>query len=151
MKHMEIKGSFPLLYTNMKILIFGLSGSGKTTLANELNKQIQFTRINADDIRKKWNDWDFSMAGRLRQAKRLKELADNTNNSITDFIAPTQNIRDIFDADITIWMDTVDNSKYKDTDTLFEKPLNICYHVTDKDATKWAELIFKETEWTFKM
>jgi adenylylsulfate kinase len=128
----------------MKILVFGLSGSGKTTLANKLNEYLNYTRINADEVRAEYNDWDFSNEGRLRQAKRLKELSDNHKNSITDFIAATENIRAIFNADITIWMDTVSSSKYKDTDNLFENPTSINYHVTTKKADKWAKLIYED-------
>ena len=37
----------------------GLPGSGKTTLANELAKLIKSKRLNADEVRKAANDWDF--------------------------------------------------------------------------------------------
>ena len=57
------------------ILIMGLPGSGKTTLATELAPLIKAKRINADEVRKKANDWDFSEEGRKRQAKRMSDLA----------------------------------------------------------------------------
>jgi len=132
----------------MKILVMGLSGSGKTTLADRLNKYLGYTRINADEIRALCNDWDFTTEGRLRQAKRLKELSDIPKDSITDFIAPTAEMRTIFNADITIWMDTVSSSKYENTDVLFETPIDVNYHITDKDAAKWTKLIYEDImEW----
>lgn len=132
----------------MKILIMGLPGSGKTTLADKLNQYLGYTRINADEVRTLCNDWDFTTEGRLRQSKRLKQLSDNNKNSITDFVAPTAEIRNIFNADITIWMDTVSSSKYEDTDVLFETPIDVNYHITDKDTAKWAKLIYEDImEW----
>ena len=124
----------------------GLSGSGKTTLADRLNEMLGYTRINADEVRTLCNDWDFSNEGRIKQAKRLKELAKQQKNSITDFIAPTAEIRNIFNTDITIWMDTVSSSKYEDTDKVFEIPTTYDYRVTTKDVEKWALLIYKNLE-----
>ena len=54
-----------------KILIMGLPGSGKTTLASKLVPLINAKWINADEVRKSNNDWDFSDKGRLRQAQRI--------------------------------------------------------------------------------
>jgi len=127
----------------MKILVMGLSGSGKTTLADELQRLSRFPRINADKVRAEYNDWDFSNEGRLRQARRLKKLSEKYARSITDFIAPTEEIRKIFKADITIWMDTVSKSKYEDTDKVFEIPTTYDYRVTTKNVKKWALLIYK--------
>lgn len=127
----------------MRILICGLPGSGKTRLADELAKLTGFTRLNADYIRTLCNDWDFSYKGRLRQAKRLKRLSNKYDNSITDFVAPTEEIRNIFNADILVWMDTVKESKYEDTNKLFE-PAHWChYHIVTKDAKKWARFIYE--------
>ena len=53
----------------------GLPGAGKTTLANELAKSIKSKRLNADEVRKAANDWDFSEEGRTRQAKRMSDAA----------------------------------------------------------------------------
>ena len=131
----------------MKILICGLSGSGKTTLADKLNEKLGYTRINADAIRTLCNDWDFSNEGRVRQAKRLKELAEQQENSITDFIAPTEKIRDIFGADIIIWMDTVSKSIYEDTDKVFEAPTTSDYRVTTKDVEEWSVLLYNKLKY----
>ena len=128
----------------MRILIFGLPGSGKTTLATELHRLTRFPHLNADHVRTLCNDWDFSYKGRMRQAKRLKRLSKRFARSITDFVAPTQEIRSLFDADIVIWMDTVHKSKYEDTNTLFEKPTVVDYHIVTKHAKHWAKLITQE-------
>ena len=128
----------------LKILVMGLPGSGKTTLADKLGKLTNFTRINADEIRGLYNDWDFSYEGRLRQATRLKTISDEYSHSITDFVAPTEEIRNIFNADIIIWMDTVIKSKYKDTNNLFNFPTNYNYRIKTKEANKWAKLIINE-------
>ena len=53
----------------------GLPGSGKTTLANELGPMLNAKRLNADEVRKAANDWDFSEEGRKRQAKRMADFA----------------------------------------------------------------------------
>ena len=57
----------------MKILVCGLPGSGKTWLSERLVKYIDNCAwYNADVLRKYSNDWDFTLEGRSRQAKRMK-------------------------------------------------------------------------------
>ena len=121
----------------MKILIFGLSGSGKTTLAKPFAELINGVHINADDIRTKHDDWDFSIKGRHRQSLRMGHIADGVvmagKIAVLDFICPTVVTRDWVNADYTIWMDTVKESKYKDTDVIFQKPdlKEVNYHVNE--------------------
>jgi adenylylsulfate kinase len=111
---------------SFRILIMGLSGSGKTTLAVELVNLLDAYYLNADEIRKETNDWDFSLTGRLRQAKRINELSLQSSKDyvIMDFICPLDESRGIVSADYTIWMDTVKSSKYSDTDNVFQPPKN---------------------------
>lgn len=119
----------------MKILIFGHSGSGKSTLAKPLSELINGVWLNADVVRTKYNDWDFSNLGRLNQAHRMLYLADGVEAAgkiaIVDFIAPTVLSREIIAPDYTVFMDTIKESRYQDTNALFEKPnsSDINYHV----------------------
>ena len=89
----------------------GLPGSGKTTLANELGPMLKAKRLNADEVRKEANDWDFSEEGRKRQAKRMADLALNMREDgsyvVADFICPTPEARSLFPADYIVWMDTI--------------------------------------------
>jgi len=129
----------------MIILIMGLSGSGKTSLAKTLAPMFNAVWLNADKVREEANDWDFSEEGRIRQANRMKRLAqearDNNRNVIADFICPTEDTRKEFNADYTIWMDTKKVSKFEDTDNLFQDPKNPNFIVTHNDASMWAYLI----------
>lgn len=108
-----------------RVLVMGLPGSGKTFLSDKLKDLLpSVARINADKVRQEFNDWDFSFQGRINQAKRLRELSFNCNKEfvIVDFVAPLKEQREIFDADYTIWMDTIKSSRYPDTDKIFTEP-----------------------------
>ena len=126
----------------------GLPGAGKTTLANELAPLLKARRVNADEVRKAANDWDFSEEGRERQAKRMSKLALNLKNEgnyvIADFICPTPEARKLFPADFIIWVDTIKEGRFEDTNQMFVKPEKYDFHVTSQDAKLWASKIIKE-------
>ena len=130
------------------ILIMGLPGSGKTTLASELVPLLKAKWLNADEVRKEANDWDFSAEGRTRQAKRMwakaKELRDQGNHVVADFVCPTPAARELFPADFIIWVDTIKEGRFDDTNKMFVKPEKYNYHVTTQDAKNWAPKILKE-------
>lgn len=130
------------------ILVMGLPGAGKTTLADEMAPSLNAKRLNADEVRKAVNDWDFSKEGRVRQAKRMAEFAlklkEDGHYVIADFVAPTPEARSLFPADFTIWVDTIKRCRFEDTNQMFVSPKNFDYHVTTQDAKKWAPLIVEE-------
>ena len=126
----------------------GLPGSGKTTLASELVHLLKAKWINNDKLRKEANDWDFSEEGRKRQAKRMADFAlklrEYDNYVVADFICPTPEARSLFPADFIIWMDTIKEGRFDDTNKMFVKPDKYNFHVTTQDAKNWAPKIYKD-------
>ena len=126
----------------------GLPGSGKTTLASNLVPLLNAKWLNADEVRKEANDWDFSEEGRKRQAKRMADFAitlkDKGNFVVADFICPTPEARSLFPADFVIWVDTIKEGRFDDTNKMFVKPDKYDFHVTTQDAKNWAPKILKE-------
>ena len=121
----------------MKILICGLPGSGKTTLAEPFAKLINAVWINADAVRKEYDDWDFTPEGRNRQAQRMRYLADGIVKAgricVADFVAPIQQARDQFGANYVVWMDSIKEGRFEDTNKMFQ-PLEkgqYDYHVSE--------------------
>ena len=119
----------------MKILIMGLPGSGKSTLAGPLAKLLGGVWINADDVRTRYDDWDFSIFGRARQSMRMSMLADGAvmadKIAVCDFVCPTHETRELFNADFTVWMDTISESRYADTNKMYMTPDHYDYHVSE--------------------
>lgn len=129
-----------------RILVMGLPGSGKTTFAQELQKQLEKNEytvawFNADEIRKKFDDWDFSEEGRLRQSERMRTLADayDTDYVICDFVAPLVEQREIFEPDYIIWMDSIAEGRFNDTNQIFVRPENFNLRIDEFDAEYWAK------------
>ena len=118
-----------------KILIIGLPGSGKTTLAIKLKKIIKADWINADNIRKKYKDWDFSKSGILRQASRMRDLAKKSKKKyvVADFVCPYEKGRKIFKPNYLIWMDTIKKGRYPTFDKIFQKPKNYDLRLSEKN------------------
>jgi len=133
----------------MKILIMGLPGSGKTHLAERLHKHLNSAWYNADRMREMANDWEFSQEARQRQAMRMRTIADFERNQgrtvICDFVCPTTITRTLFKADVTIWMDTVQEGRFEDTNRVFEAPEtvdhHISHHMTDAEIEEFARCL----------
>ena len=132
----------------MRILIMGLPDSGKTTLAQIISKRLNAVWLNADKVRTESNDWDFSEEGRKRQAMRMwtfaEEAVDANRIVVADFVCPTESTRQDFNADYTVWMNTIKESKYEDTNKMFEEPKNPNFVVTHFEVEMWAFLIIQE-------
>lgn len=132
-----------------RILVMGLPGAGKTYLAQHIVDHLQADKkrvgwLNADDVRKKYNDWDFTDAGRIRQSLRMRELADamtDVDYVICDFVAPLVEMRNNFKADWTVWVDTIDKGRYEDTNKAFIPPEQYDFRITEQNAVKWGEFV----------
>jgi nicotinamide riboside kinase len=129
----------------LKILVMGLPGSGKTTLVKEIKKKIKFTWLNADKVRKKFNDWDFSKKGVLRQATRMSQLALKSRNKIiiADFICPYNEGRKIFNPDVIIWMDTIKKGRLPTFDKKFQKPKKFDLKIKTKNLKLNKDIVIK--------
>lgn len=154
-----------------RILVMGLPGSGKTYFAERLKKyleengdmekidparfmlyegvppdsyyDVKVDWFNADEIRKRFNDWDFSKEGRIRQSLRMLEFALKCTGDfvICDFVAPLPEMRHNFKADWTIWLDTIDQGRYEDTNKAFVPPDVYDFRITEQNAEKWVEFV----------
>jgi adenylylsulfate kinase len=128
-----------------KILVMGLPGAGKTYLAQHIVDTLQAERkkvgwLNADDVRKEYNDWDFSHEGRIRQSKRMAELAESKYGTfdyvICDFVAPLPEMRNNFKADWTVWVDTIEKGRFEDTNKIFTPPDVYDFRITEQHGEK---------------
>ena len=129
----------------------GLPGAGKTYFAKHLTEYFQscdktVTWFNADTVRQQYNDWDFSDTGRIRQAHRMRELADHSSTDfvICDFVAPLAEMRDIFNPLYTIFIDTIKEGRYNDTNKLFVRPEDPDYCIKEQQAERWAPFIGRD-------
>jgi len=135
----------------MKILIMGLPGSGKTWLAERLQKHLECAWFNADKVREMANDWEFSEDARIRQARRMANIADCEKGCgrtvICDFVCPTEMTRYIFDADLTVWMNTIVAGRFQDTNKMFEEPTDFDYLIenfmSDEEIKQMADNLRK--------
>ena len=123
----------------MNILIYGLPTSGKTTFAEKLVDKVgikNLRHVNADKVREAFGDWQFTKEARQRQALRMAGIgrlneADGFD-TIVDFVCPFNVYREMPQWDITIYVNTIDESPYEDTNKAFEEPKKEpTYTITD--------------------
>ena len=126
----------------------GLPGAGKTFLADKLtqylsNNNIKVDWYNADQVRKQFDDWDFSHEGRVRQSIRMRDLAEQSDADfvICDFVAPLSVMRENFNADWTIWINTIIEGRFEDTNKVFINPTNYDFEITTQCAEHWVPII----------
>ena len=118
---------------NNKLLVMGLNDSGKTTFAKKLAYAINCPHLNADEVRKQAKDWDFSDKGRIRQCLRMKKMAEALDGWVVcDFICPTEELRQLFEPALLIWMNTVKHGRYDDTNKMFEPPEWFHFQIRNK-------------------
>ena len=129
----------------------GLPGSGKTYLTERLIPLINAAWYNADKVREMANDWDFSDEGRDRQSKRMRTFADFEKNHgrfvVCDFVCPTKETRKNFDADIVIWMDTIREGRFEDTNKLFQNPDRVDFHLTEWNDSNHDDVAKSILQW----
>lgn len=134
--------------SNMKILICGLPNSGKTTLARLLHAALPGSvHVNADVARATLSrDLGFSIEDRIENARRLNAVADIIDasgpNVVTDFICPTRKTQEEFHADFIIWMNTIKEGRYTDTNLIYEAP--ICADVVVTEFVEYTETYIKQ-------
>jgi hypothetical protein len=126
----------------------GLPGAGKTYLAERVKQQLEENNktvkwLNADEVRSHYNDWDFSKEGRIRQSLRMRELADSfdVDYVICDFVAPLVEMRNNFKADWTVWVDSIEQGRFEDTNKMFIQPEVYDFRIIEQNAEKWSEFI----------
>jgi len=134
-----------------KILIMGLPGSGKTTLARALAPKLGAVHWNADAVRAEINSHlGFSEKDRIEQARRMGWLCDQVVKAghwaIADFVCPTKETRDAFGECITIWVDTIKEGRFEDTNKLFEPPVKYDYKVTEQNSDFWAKFLAEDLD-----
>ena len=129
------------------LILIDLQADWSEKLFDEVLKNHPAEWVNAGELRKETNDWDFSSEGRMRQATRMRAIADTGCAAefimICDFVCPTQELRAVFDADLCIWMNTITESQYADTNEIFEQPTIDEYdiEITEFDSDKWSETL----------
>jgi adenylylsulfate kinase len=127
----------------VKIVIIGLPGSGKSRLTAELCKCAWRTGVNifsidADVVRAGLSsDLGFSRADRLEQARRMAAVGKLFHDGgavpvVMNLVCPTQETRQHFKDCVMIWLDTVKESRFPDTDALFQPATDADIIISEK-------------------
>ena len=144
----------------MIIQIIGLPGSGKTELAKALKERINAIHLNADEVRATVNsDLGFAPEDRIEQARRMGEMARLISNQgvapvIVDFVCPTDETRKAFGKpDILVFMDTITEGRFEDTNKMFERPENtdvsfVNHNLDANDKSSYIISAFNLHDWS---
>jgi len=129
-----------------KILIMGLPGSGKTTLAELLVPRLEAVWFNADAVRTEIHkDLGFSKEDRLEHSRRLGKLCEFSSKygsfSVADFVCPTEEARELFNADFTIWVDRIEEGRFEDTNKMFEAPSSYDIRLSSGTPQEWMDAV----------
>ena len=132
-----------------KILIMGLPGSGKTTLAEKLVTKLNAAWFNADAVRQDiYSELGFSAEDRLKHAERMGKLCKwasmNGGYAVADFVCPTKETREAFDADFIVWVNRIEEGRYEDTNKMFEEPQNYDVELNQGTPEEWVELVINK-------
>lgn len=133
----------------IKVLVTGLPGSGKTYFS-EMVRRKDPSRIkifNGDLVRATFCDWGFSHEDRTRQAIRMSEMwiPSHVDMVLYDFVCPRNVFRDIVNADVVVFVDTITISKYADTNVIWEEPTNYRYRITEfQQFQTFVDSLFSE-------
>jgi adenylylsulfate kinase len=73
-----------------------------------------------------------------------EELAKDRKFVVIDMVAPLNEMRELIDPDMLIWVDTISQGRYEDTNRVFETPVTYDVRVTEQDAQKWSKVIYEK-------
>ena len=144
----------------MIIQVIGLPGSGKTELSKALKERINAIHLNADEVRSTVNsDLGFTPEDRIEQARRMGAMARLISKQgiapvVVDFVCPTDATREAFGKpDILIFMDTITEGRFEDTNKMFIAPKEFDFMFSDhkKNPYEKASLIislFELHDWS---
>ena len=74
------------------------------------------------------------------------KVSKENRHVVVDFICPTPQTRSYFNADFIIWMDTIKEGRFDDTNKMFIKPKKFDFRVNEKNAEQIAIQIAKKIE-----
>lgn len=117
---------------------YGQPGAGKTTLATALLEKVDAVHIDGDDIRKVFNNQDYSREGRIKNLTLINNIVrflDHKKfNIVASVVSPFQEVRDqLLDLDIKYYY--VTTTEIRGRENYFVENLEIGKKDTILDTT----------------